>query len=615
MTSAGTPLDDFSQTPWQRALLAAVIHLVEPRGTSGIRLRAQAGVVRDAWLEAFAALMPPIAHLKRMPAQISDSRLLGGLDLAATLTAGGAVAEKGLLAEAHGGVILLAMAERIEPATAAKLIQVMDRGVVTTERDGLAFLNPARFGIVALDEGIEDEQPPTSLTDRLGLIVNLSELTHRDIENHGYTREQIAIAQTGIKAIAANDAMISAVCAASAALGIQGVRAPLQTIQAARALAALAKRSEILDEDLALAAALVLAPRATQMPASENQNSETPETSEQEPPPAEDNQEPVESEPPEQQPDQNQTPPQAAQPLEDIVVEAALASLPNGMLAALRNAGTSPPTRLNGKSGMMQKQATRGRQIGSKLGDFRSKARLDVIATLRHAAPWQRLRQNPNLSSGRIKIRKEDIHIARYRQRAQTTTIFVVDASGSSALQRLAEAKGAVRLLLSESYVRRDEVALIAFRGTTADVILPPTRSLVRAQRALTALPGGGGTPIATAIDRAIDLAVTVQRSGRTPSIVIMTDGRANVQRNGSGGRTEAQNEARTAAKMLRRTGHSIILIDTSPKPQPLASELAELMGARYVPLPHANAENVALAVQAHETQTPAKNPLFRGAA
>jgi magnesium chelatase subunit D len=610
MTGASTSFDGLSQTPWQRALLAAAIHLIEPRGTGGIRLRAQPSVVRDSWLEAFAALMPPTAPLKRMPAQITDSRLLGGLDLAATLTAGGAVAEKGLLAEAHGGCILLAMAERIEPATAAKLVQVIDRGVVTTERDGLAFLNPAHFGIVALDEGIEDEQPPTSLTDRLGLVVNLSELSHRDIENHGYTRQQIAKAQAGIKTIAASDAMISAMCAASTALGIAGVRAPLQAIQTARALAALAKRSEILDEDLALAAALVLAPRATQMPASDNQNSETPETSEQEQSPTDYNQESSE-----QQPDQNQSSQQTTQPLEDIVVEAALASLPPGMLAALRDAGTSPPTRLNGKSGMMQKQATRGRQIGSKLGDFRGKSRLDVIATLRHAAPWQRLRQDPNISSDRIKIRKEDIHIARYRQRAQTTTIFVVDASGSSALQRLAEAKGAVRLLLSESYVRRDEVALIAFRGTTADVILPPTRSLVRAQRALTALPGGGGTPIATAIDRAIDLAVTVQRSGRTPSIVMMTDGRANVQRNGNGGRTEAQNEARTAAKMLRKLGHSIIFIDTSPKPQPLAGELAELMGARYVPLPNANAEHVALAVKSHEAQAPAKNPPFRGAA
>ncbi|MFN5457531.1 VWA domain-containing protein, partial [Bradyrhizobium sp.] len=112
-----------------------------------------------------------------------------------------------------------------------------------------------------------------------------------------------------------------------------------------------------------------------------------------------------------------------------------------------------------------------------------------------------------------------------FKQRSGTTTIFVVDASGSSALQRLAEVKGAVELLLAECYIRRDEVALIAFRGKGAELLLPPTRSLTRAKRSLAALPGGGGTPLSAAIFAATELALAVKAKGQAPTIVLMTDG------------------------------------------------------------------------------------------
>ena len=153
----------------------------------------------------------------------------------------------------------------------------------------------------------------------------------------------------------------------------------------------------------------------------------------------------------------------------------------------------------------------------------------DFVRALRAAAPWQRLRQAAALHSARdaanlparvagpvaapaqrrIHVRPEDFHVTRFRQLGQTTTVFVVDASGSSALHRLAEAKGAVELLLADCYVRRDSVAVLAFRGQTAELILPPTRSLARAKRSLASLPGGGGTPLAHAIDASMLLAGT----------------------------------------------------------------------------------------------------------
>ena len=220
--------------------------------------------------------------------------------------------------------------------------------------------------------------------------------------------------------------------------------------------------------------------------------------------------------------------------------------------------------------------------------------------TLRAAAPWQKIRKaTAKNQQAKIQVRAEDFHVARIKQKTATTTLFVVDASGSSALNRLAEAKGAVELLLADCYVRRDQVALIAFRGKQAELLLPPTRSLVRAKRSLSGLPGGGGTPLATAIDTAASVAEGLQRRGITPVIVFLTDGRANVARSGSGGRELAFSEALEAARQLAVMQMSVLFIDTSPQPQKPAADLAAAMRARYLPLPLAGAATVSLAVRA----------------
>ena len=196
-------------------------------------------------------------------------------------------------------------------------------------------------------------------------------------------------------------------------------------------------------------------------------------------------------------------------------------------------------------------------------------------------------------------MRREDFHITRFKQTGQTTTLFVVDASGSSALHRLAEAKGAVELLLADCYVRRDRVAVLAFRGKTAELLLPPTRSLARAKRSLAGLPGGGGTPLASAIDAARELADQISRRGETPIIVLLTDGRGNIARDGTSGRARASEDALTAARQMRMDGISCLLMDTSPQPQAAAQTLAREMGAAYVPLPHAGAQMLSQVVRA----------------
>jgi len=176
----------------------------------------------------------------------------------------------------------------------------------------------------------------------------------------------------------------------------------------------------------------------------------------------------------------------------------------------------------------------------------------------------------------------------------------VVDASGSSALNRLAEAKGAVELLLADCYIRRDRVSVIAFRGRAAEVLLPATRSLVRAKRSLAGLPGGGGTPLANGIDAAREMAEALNRRGDTVVVVMLTDGKANVARNGVGGnRPLAEADALSAAKSLRQiNGLRALFVDTSPSANPRAEALANAMGATYLPLPHAGARTLMNAVQ-----------------
>jgi magnesium chelatase subunit D len=603
---------------WADALKALALFAADPVGLGGIALRAGAGPVRDHFLELLRDVLPTEAPIRRLPLHAGDDRLLGGLDLAATLQAGRLIAQKGLLAEADGGVVLLAMAERIDPTTAARLRAVIDDGVVILQRDGLSGILPARFGVVALDEGAEpDERPPASLLDRLAFHLDLTEVSTRDIDDPAWGAAEVATARVLLTPASppghdpggnpllpdahtgggggdtrTTEDPADALCGTALALGIDSLRAPLLALRAARAAAALAGRAEPTDTDLGLAARLVFAPRATRFP--------PPEQTEAEPEPPPD--EPATPDTPDAPPpdDDTESEPLPDQPLADIVLEAALAALPPDLLAKLAagEAGRGQ-TGAAGRAGQVQASTKRGRPIGTRHGEPKNGNRLHLLETLKAAAPWQtvRRRMNPD-APARFEVRRDDFRIVRFRQRIGTTTVFAVDASGSAAMQRLGEAKGAVELLLADCYVRRDQVALIAFRGRGATVLLPPTGSLLRAKRSLAGLPGGGPTPLAAGIDAAVAMADLIRRSGRTPIITILTDARANIGRDGSGGRPKAESEALESARTLRATGVAALLVDTSPRPNPFARRLAEEMRARYVPLPYADASALTRAVR-----------------
>jgi magnesium chelatase subunit D len=241
--------------------------------------------------------------------------------------------------------------------------------------------------------------------------------------------------------------------------------------------------------------------------------------------------------------------------------------------------------------------------LGARRGALRE-GRLSLIDTLRAAAPWQKLRRAdaPAAAASAVHVRVDDFRVTRFRERRGTTAIFVVDASGSSAMQRLAEVKGAIELMLADCYVRRDSVALVAFRGRGADVVLPPTRSLARARRLLAGMPGGGGTPLALGLESASALADAVRRKGQTPLVVLLTDGKANIDRAGTPGRARAFEDALQAARRLRGAGHNVLAIDSAPVTRGGASptrKLADAMQARYLQLPFVDPARLSQAVRA----------------
>ena len=590
MSPTPAPTADTATTQvWADALWAIAAVRLDPLGLGGVRLRAGHGPVRDHWLHQLTACGPtPV----RVPLHSDDAALLGGMDLGATLQHGRLQWQSGLLAQAHGKLLILPMAERAPRSLLARLAQALDRRCVTTPQGAQ---QPCECALVALDEADADEAGlHEGLSSRLGLWLDLHALpwgeTHLSgasaCDDDALARARVCLAQLHD---ASDDLMVLAQVAAE--LGVHDSRALQWAWRAARASAALAGRTHLDAEDLTRAIRCVLVPRATQLPNAAAPEDAPPESAP--PPPPEANEAQSEAETPPQ--DSTQPPP----PPEDVLLAAALAQLPPHVLdqLAMRASRQRQARMAQGHSGQWQRQQQRGRPLPSRAGKPSGSARLDVLATLRHAAPRQRIRAPIPHAPHQVRLRTEDFHTRRHAQRSASCLIVALDASGSAAMQRLAQAKGAVELLLSQSYARRDQVCVIGFRGAQAQCLLPPTRSLVRAKRALAGLPGGGGTPLAAALAMSLEQALLLQREGQTPVLVVLSDGRANVTLAGLGGRTQAHSEASELAQRWASTGFAALWIDTSPQPDALAQGLAQQMQANYLPMPHLQSQRLASAM------------------
>ncbi len=543
---------------WDRAATALSVLAVDPAGIKGLWLRARASAVRDRVTDALTALPLPLV---RLHPGVGDESLFGGVDLSATLSAGRVVRMAGLLD--RPSALILTMAERTGGGLAARLAQVLD--------------GPGHC-LIALDEAADaDETLPSALADRLGLFVDLSDVVWSETEAIVMAPEVLAAARAHLLQVTVPHDAVAALTRAAAELGIASMRAPLLAVAVARALAALGGRDAVDQTDLMQAAELAYGHRARSL-ADGPQPDAPPE-----PPPPEPDDTPPDAET--EADEDSQTVP------EEMLVEAARAALPQDLLDRLA-AGYAARAAM-GASGTGGARAgnRRGRPLPSRPGRLGSGARIDLVATLRTAAPWQPMRRaTANREGAVLLVRGSDIRVKRFVETSDRVLIFAVDASGSAAFARLAEAKGAIELLLAAAYARRDHVALLAFRGRAAELILPPTRSLVQTKRRLQGLPGGGGTPLAAGLKLAMATALQARARGMTPTIAILTDGRGNIALDGTADRAAAEDDARTLARAIRALGLPAVVIDTANRPQPGLEAMARAMNAPYLALPRADA-------------------------
>lgn len=549
---------------WDRITLILHLLAIDPAGLKGLWLRARSGPQRDRVQAALSVIPLP---MERIHPSITDEALFGGLDLSATLSTGKQVQTRGLLA--RPSLLILTMAERVPPGLAARLSHALDAG---------------GHCLVALDEAAEDgEGLPSSLADRLAFLIDLDGLSLADTADIRPDFDRISQARAALAHVAVSPEVVVTLARALSELGVTSVRAALLAIAAARANAAFCGRGQVSDEDLAVAAELVLGHRALPV-------SELPAPDSHEPPPP-----PPESEESGEERDQ---PEERTQVPEELLIAAARAALPDGLLERLAAERAARTARGASGSGAERGGNRRGRPLPSRQGRLGSGARLDLVATMRAAAPWQVLRRrHAPRADGGLLVRSSDLRIKRFREMSDRVLIFAVDASGSSAFARLAEAKGAIELLLSQAYSRRDHVALIAFRGQSAELLLPPTRSLVQTKRRLQGLPGGGGTPLAAGLQVALTVGQQARGRGMTPTLAILTDGRGNIALNGQANRTLAETDAMTLARVIRGSGMKGIVIDTANRPQPSLAIMAQTMDAAYLALPRADAYRLSTAL------------------
>lgn len=589
----------------QQALLLLAI---DPR-LRGVVLSAPAGTGKSSLARGIRALLgEENVPFVEVPASVDTENLLGGLDLEATLRTGQVVMQQGVLARAHGGVAYVDGINLLTDGSINQLLAVIDEGEVRVEREGISLRSPAHFSLIASYDPSEG-QPRRHLIDRVGLIVPMQGMKNpqqretvlrRNLlaamdewdEDMDFLRGLIPAAREQLPHVSITEEQVQRLCVTALQYGVEGHRVDLFAVHAACASAAASLRDEVCDEDMELAVRLVVLPRATQIPA--------PPPEEEQPPP----QPPEQSadEPPDQEPetaeqepadddenDEASAPPEELGPQPEQVLEALASELPETLEELPFQNVRRGQTGSRGAT-----EGNRGRHIRSVPGNP-NRARIDVVATLRAAAPWQPIRAaNNGHSERRVHLEMSDIRVKQYRSKAGALFCFAVDASGSMALHRMRQAKGAVQTLLQKAYVNRDRVSLIAFRGQEAELLMPPTQSVELARRALDLLPTGGGTPLASALLLAEDVAEQARQRGILQTVlIVLTDGRGNISlREGA----NPQEELQQLGKHMGESSLNVVIVDTkrSYLSRGEARQLAEWLGADYAYLPNASGEQIA---------------------
>jgi len=568
----------------------------------------------------------------QVPLDVLEDRLLGAVDVEKSVTGGSTVFEPGLLAKAHRGVLYVDDINLLDESISNLLLEALSTGWVTVEREGLSVRHPCQPLLIAtfnpeeaeLREHLMDrigtclsaDAEPLSQDDRLEAVARAISFTKDPIAfNKEYEEAQeqmqisITLAREYLKGLNCKREQLKYLCENAIRAGVQGNRGELFAAQVARANAALNGEDIVSAEDLTMGVKLCIAPRGTEIAAPPQDD----EMMQQPPPPPppqnqEEDQEQQEEEK-EEEPEPEQEEDDSAPPIpEEFMFDVEGVALDPEVMKFANKAKSGK----SGARGMIFSEE-RGRYIKPIMPKGRVR-KLAVDATMRTAAPYQAKRRareqekTGEAQSGRVFIEQSDVRAKKMARKAGSLVIFVVDASGSMALNRMNAAKGAAINLLAEAYQSRDKICLISFQGDAAQIVLPPTRSIAMAKNRLERMPCGGGSPLAHALNQAALTGMNAQKSGDVGEVLVVciSDGRANVPLAVSVGeadpdgpppdKKELKEELLNTAKMLGTlSGFKLLMLDTENKfvSTGVAKEIAAAAQGRYHYIPKASEKAV----------------------
>ncbi len=457
----------------------------------------------------------------------------------------------------------------------------MEKGLATFLRNKIK--NNSNKFFIALDESESNEVPRENLSDYLIFSINLDGTRHKDLKKVSINRKKISEAKEKLAAVQVNKKILDYLIASAEMFSISNMHTIFTTLKVAKSLCAYKGKKSVTREDINLAISLSMIHKAKQIP--EFQQEEKVATPEQE-----------------QSRDDNESKANETElNSEDkkMLIDALKISLPSSLIETLlsKNSQSISYGEAAG-SGERNINFSAGRPTPSVNRKYSSDKRIDLMGTLTKSIPWQKIRSSSVTKNKKIIIYPQDIMIKRFEKQSERLLIFLVDASGSNAIGRLNEAKGAIEILLSDAYAKRDNVALISFSGLKADPLLLPTKSLVTAKKKLSSLPGGGATPLANGLLEAFNMASAARSRSIKPIIILLSDGRGNMSLDGVGDRVKAIEDTTYIASLIKRNAINNIFIDTSRRKTPMANELARELNGHYFQLPMANSSSISKAVQ-----------------